>query len=159
MDNQVFREKSIKQFSTPDQLTDYLRVTGPGLWFVLGGIIVLLIGGLCWGIFGRIISTVEVPAQIKDGEILCYILQEDFNQKVDQVAVTIGDVKMDIKTDDVQIKYLDASEDDKLYLSGYLSPGKSVAVLRSKTDLKDGIYEAKVETEAFKPVSLMFSNE
>ena len=56
MDNQIFREKSLKQLSTPEQLTDYLRVTGPGVWFVLVGILVLLFGSLMWGIFGTIVS-------------------------------------------------------------------------------------------------------
>ena len=159
MSEQIFREKTLKQFSTPEQLTDYLRVTAPGVWFVLTGIIVLLAGALGWSIFGQIISTVEAPAQIKDGQVICYLLQEDMNQDVDTVEIQIGDVEILVDTAAAERKYLDASEDQRFYASGYLSPGKNVTVLKAKTDLKDGIYDATVVTEAFHPISLLFSKE
>ena len=157
MDNQLFREKSVKQFSTPEQLTDYLRVTGPGVWFVLVGIIVILLGGLFWSIFGNIVSSVQVPAQIQEGKLYCYILQEDFKRNDPEIDVIIGDVKMTASIDDAQTIILDSAEYSKLYASGYLSPGKSVVMLTCPTDLKDGIYDATVVTEAIHPISLIFS--
>ena len=42
MDNQIFREKSIKRISSPEELNKYLRVTNPGIWAVLLAVIVLL---------------------------------------------------------------------------------------------------------------------
>ena len=61
----IFREKSMEQLSTPEQLTGYLRVTGPGVWIVLAGLAILLAGLLVWGIFGRLVSTVTVPAKVE----------------------------------------------------------------------------------------------
>ena len=73
----IFREKSMEQLSTPEQLTGYLRVTGPGVWIVLAGLAILLAGLLVWGIFGRLVSTVTVPAKVENGKAYCYVLQDD----------------------------------------------------------------------------------
>ncbi|HAG12584.1 MAG TPA: NHLP bacteriocin system secretion protein, partial [Ruminococcus sp.] len=35
---QVFRKKSLDRISSPEQLTDYLRVTNPGIWVVLAAV-------------------------------------------------------------------------------------------------------------------------
>ena len=57
----IFREKSIRRVSSPEQLNDYIRVTTPSVWLVLIAIVVLLVGILAWSVFG----TVEIHT--KDG--------------------------------------------------------------------------------------------
>ncbi len=37
-----FRKKSLDRISSPEQLTDYLRVTNPGIWIFLAAVVVLL---------------------------------------------------------------------------------------------------------------------
>ena len=44
MENKVFREKSMDQISSTDELHDYMRVTSPQLWMILSVILVLIIG-------------------------------------------------------------------------------------------------------------------
>ena len=43
MEEQIFRKKSLDRLSSPEQLNDYLHVTSPGIWIVLGAVIFLLI--------------------------------------------------------------------------------------------------------------------
>lgn len=50
----IFREKSIKRVSSPEQLNDYIRVTSPSVWIVLLALVVLLLGMLAWSVLGRI---------------------------------------------------------------------------------------------------------
>ena len=50
----IFRKKSIERVSGPESLSDYIRVTTPSVWIVLIALVVLLVGMLAWGIFGRI---------------------------------------------------------------------------------------------------------
>ena len=40
----VFRDKSIERISSPDQLNDYVKLSDPGIWFVLAAIVVILTG-------------------------------------------------------------------------------------------------------------------
>ena len=47
--NSLFRENSMEQISSPEQLTDYLHVTNPTVWAVMAAIILLLVGMLVWG--------------------------------------------------------------------------------------------------------------
>jgi hypothetical protein len=65
---QIFREKSLKRVSSPEQLDDYIKVTTPSVWIILAATIVLLAGMIIWGVFGKIeINTsngVEVVAPI-----------------------------------------------------------------------------------------------
>ena len=35
----VFRKKTLDRIASPEQLTDYLRVTNPGIWVVLGAVL------------------------------------------------------------------------------------------------------------------------
>ena len=157
MDNHLFRKKTLEQFSAPEQLTEYLRVTGAGVWFVLLGIIVLLTGFVIWGLFGQIITRVTVPAQVRDGTVYCYLLADEEGLTDDEVEIRIGDVQMKAKTADAQEKTLDASDDPALFRTGYLSPAKNVRILQAQTSLKDGNYEATVTTQIMKPVSLVSS--
>ena len=155
--DKIFREKSIEQLSTPDQLTGYLRVTGPGVWVVLIGIIILMAGILVWGVFGRIISTVNVPAIVTNGEVKYYVLSQDIAQTSGEDAIQIGDVEPTSDVGSAQSVTLSASDDPMLFLSGYLSPGKKATVLTSRTDLKDGFYTAEITTESLQPISLLFA--
>ena len=43
-------------------LNDYVKVTGPSVWLVLGAVIILLCGVCVWGIFGRLDSTIRAAA-------------------------------------------------------------------------------------------------
>ena len=56
---QIFRKKSMDRISSPEQLNDYIRVTTPSVWIVLGALIVLLVGMVLWSILG----TVEAHAE------------------------------------------------------------------------------------------------
>ena len=50
----IFREKSLERVSSPEALNDYIRVTTPSVWVVLAAAVVLLVGMLCWSVFGRV---------------------------------------------------------------------------------------------------------
>ena len=155
--NKIFRDKSLEQLSNPEQLTSYLRVAGSGVWFVLIGIIVLIGGLIVWGIFGRIYTTVTVPAEVENGQVSCYILADDISLDSEKFDVEIGDQHMTAASSQAETRTMDSSADPSLYISGYLSPGKNVVVLTCDTTLKNGFYNAVITTETLNPVSLLFA--
>ena len=69
MNDKIFRKESIERISSPEQLTDYIHVTSPAGWMLLGAIIVLLAGICVWGIFGRLDTALTVAAQSRDGSL------------------------------------------------------------------------------------------
>ena len=52
--SELFRKKSIERVSTPEKLNDYIRVTTPSVWVVLIATVILMVGILAWGVFGRV---------------------------------------------------------------------------------------------------------
>jgi HlyD family secretion protein len=54
MKQQIFRKSALERLSSPEQLDTLLRVTSRRAWLVLGGIGILLLAILGWGILGRV---------------------------------------------------------------------------------------------------------
>jgi hypothetical protein len=53
----LFRKKSMEHLSGPEKLNDYIRVATIPVWLVLIAIVLLLVGMICWGIFGEVTTT------------------------------------------------------------------------------------------------------
>lgn len=49
MKENIFRKKSIDRMKAPDELKDYIRISGTGIWILVLSLAVLLIGALIWG--------------------------------------------------------------------------------------------------------------
>ena len=62
----VFRKKTLDRISSPEQLTDYLRVTNPGIWVVLAAVILLLAGVFAWSMVGTLETEAEVKVVVSD---------------------------------------------------------------------------------------------
>ena len=62
----LFREKTIERISSPEKLTDYLRVTSPGVWVVLSAVIILLGGMFIWASIGTLETKVPVKVLVED---------------------------------------------------------------------------------------------
>ena len=61
----IYRQKALDRISAPDQLTDYLKVTNPGVWAVLAAIILLLLGLLAWACVGTLQTKADAKVIIK----------------------------------------------------------------------------------------------
>lgn len=77
MNQTIFRKSSLDNASSPDQLDDYIRVSGPGMWLVLVVVAAVLCGVLVWGLTGSLPTTVTVNAVAADGRLVCYLSQQD----------------------------------------------------------------------------------
>ena len=63
--NQLFRKKTMERISSPEQLTDYLRVTNPGIWAVLTAVILILVGIIAWATVLPMMRVIVVQLIIK----------------------------------------------------------------------------------------------
>lgn len=69
----VFRKKSVERISGPEGLNDYIRVTTPSVWIVMGALVLLVAGMLLWGIFGRV-ETHEDDGSVKETAPISYVM-------------------------------------------------------------------------------------
>lgn len=73
----IFRKESLERVNSPDELNDYIRVTGPRAWMVLSAIVILLSGFIVWGSFGWVESSVPASVEVKGGQAMCYLSSQN----------------------------------------------------------------------------------
>lgn len=157
MNEGLFRKKSMKKISSPEQLNDYIRVSNPGVWMILSCIIILLIGMCVWSIFGRFETVLEVSAISKDGKIVCYVKEESISDITKDMTVRIKDMEYPIKSISVSpIQVTDNFEAYALYI-GNLQTGEWVYEVIVDAGLENGIYKAEIITESMAPMSFLLN--
>lgn len=160
MSGQLFRKSSIERISSPEQLNDYVRVAGLGMWMALAAVIILLAGVCVWGIFGRLDTRLESAGTCEDGVLTCYVRESDIDA-VRQAAgagmeiTASGELCLivSVGTEPVAISQKD---EYLLYLGGF-QPGEWVYEVKAKTTLPDGTYEASMITESVSPMSFLLN--
>jgi hypothetical protein len=63
VENRLFRQQSMDQVNSPEQIRDYLRVTSPKLWMVIAAVLVLLAGFLAYLSVAE--KEITVPVRVK----------------------------------------------------------------------------------------------
>lgn len=152
----LFRERSLEAIESPEKLNDYLRVTSPGVWLILGACIVLLLGFVLWSIFGSIDTTVKLAVSSSNGRTVCYVPYNELEQVSQRGEVTLNGKTYPFRTA-TEAKVIVVSEEMDPYVrvGGGLAIGDVTVELELDTDLPDGVYSASVVTERLQPISLL----
>ena len=134
----IFRKETLQRISSPEQLTDYLRVTNPGIWIVLAAVLTLLVGFFVWMSVGTIETTVEVGVSTQN--------------RVAEVAVKSGDATiakdMTLRVGDQQTAILSTKTDEY---------GRTVGV--ADVNLSDGMYDGTLVTESIHPIQFLLTSK
>lgn len=46
----IFRKDNLERMSSPERLNDYIKVSNPSVWIILGAIAIMLISAIVWGV-------------------------------------------------------------------------------------------------------------
>ena len=60
MENKLFRKTALDKISSPEQLNEYMKVAGAGVWCILAALGVTFAAFFVWGVFGSIPETVDI---------------------------------------------------------------------------------------------------
>ena len=156
----VFRDKSIERISSPDQLNDYVKLSDPGVWFVLAAVVVILAGACIFGIFGHIDSTVPGVGISREGKMVCLVKKEYGDRFSDNMEAKIDGEKYgaSLRSDKPE-KVWETTDAYALYV-GDMQPGEWVYELDIDGTFADGTYPVSLVTEKISPLSFLFgSNE
>ncbi len=149
----LFKKSSIDRADSPEELNAYIRVESPGVWIILAGAIVFLIGVVIWGIFGTVGTTMEVCASVNGDAAICYVSAKDISELKEGMTVTIGDQEGRIRSIPDTPLEIDADFDDyALYISGFSRGDYCYAVDVDMKDVKDGTYPAVITLESLHPI-------
>ena len=132
----VFRKKTLDRIASPEQLTDYLRVTNPGIWVVLVAVILLLAGVFAWSMVGTLETKVEVKIVVADHTAEIIPLGSE----------TLAD-GMPLRVSGQEVRIASAHTDEY---------GRSVGT--AEVNLPDGTYNGIVVTEAVHPISFLLES-
>ena len=136
-ENTLFRQKTLERISSPEQLTDYLRVTSPGIWAILAAVIILLTGIFAWASVGTLETTTEVKVIVQSGQA--------------QVIATGSEtIKAGMPLRAAGQEYTIASVGTDEY-------GRTTAM--AAVDLEDGTYDGTVVVESIRPLSFLVNNQ
>ncbi len=153
--NFIFRTSSLDMVSSPEQLNDYIKVSRPGVWLVLAAVIVLIIGGCVWGIFGTITTTRDVVTVVQGGDATCYVSIEDAKNIAPGMEINVGDstgVIVSVSTESMEV-----TTDFNNYVQylGGLTVGEQIVPVKVRTTAPDGMYMAQIVLETISPVSFL----
>ncbi|MDO4459707.1 MAG: hypothetical protein Q4C42_06455 [Clostridia bacterium] len=138
MKESIFRKESLEKVKSPDDLSSCIQVANPGIWVLLLAIIFLLLGLLCWGVFGSVSSTVTAEAECYSGEISCFIPMENGKTVEPGMQVVVDGVEGEI----TEIR---AHKDGK------------ILYIETESPIPDGIHNAEIEVESIHPISFLFN--
>ena len=154
----LFREKNLERLESPEKLNDYLRVTSPGVWMVLGAVIVLLIGVCIWGFFGRIQATTQAVVITKSGESSCLVPQSALEGVLKYRTIEINEEKRELVPDILEPQVISESTNVYVMLAGGLRVGDIVYPISLSQPLEsDGFVTGSLVTEILSPLSLLFN--
>lgn len=142
MQSQLFRKNSIDRISSPEQLQDYMRVTSPGIWMVLGAVIALLAGLIISSAMATLESTIPLKGEVyEDGEFIS--MELDISQK------DLIEPGMDVRVADknAQVSYVYVSK-DSLFVVADLNEGER---------LPAGVYDVEIVTQTISPISFLLN--
>ncbi len=148
MDNKVFREKSVKKFSSPEQLNDYIKVSNPSVWMLLAAIAILLAGICIWAMFGRTDTRLTVAAKVEEGKAACYVKEKDMAGISVGMETEIGGESYHVLSVSLEPAELNGTTGESLMHIGGIEEGERIyEVALEGSGLPDGIYEAGIILE------------
>ena len=157
MNDKMFRKESIERISSPEQLTDYIHVTSPAGWMLLGAIIVLLAGICVWGIFGRLDTALTVAAQSRDGAVVLYVKEADIGKVETGLPVRIGENEYRITGwPQVPAELTDEAAAYAMHIGG-LESGEWVYTVYIDATLPEGIYTAEIIVDQVAPLAFVWN--
>ena len=134
MADNIFREKSLKRISSPEDLDRYIRIPGPSIWLILAAMIILLVSGCLWGIWGRLETVVTVAGMVSGGEMTVSLPSADSARVEPGMEVVMGD----------EVVGVVGSVSDN-------NDGTATVGLET-TNLADGKYQLDIIVERIRPV-------
>lgn len=136
--NQLFRKASLDSITSPEQLTDYMRVTNPSLLIILGAVLVLLLGAVTWFYTARIETTVTGSAMASNGTLSVYVSGDEAESIKKGMTVKVRGYEADIT-------------EIELHNDGSVTAS-------AEADIHDGLYDAEIVTGELDPISFIFDD-
>ncbi len=120
-----------------DNLNEYIRVIHPSVWLLLIAMLSIVIGIVCWGLFGHIDRTIETTIHVEEGQVLCYVAHADQD-----------DIKEGMKITSVEIQ-------GKIGSLKESNGNIDIYTVSEMNEVEEGYYQGKIIVEEISPISFL----
>lgn len=152
----IFREKNLEALQTPEDLNDYIHVTSPGVWLVLGAVIVLLIGVCIWGVAGHLDTSVQAAVVADETGTVCYVPAAALESVLEEKRVVIGGTGYELAPSALKPEVITENTNIFVIIAGKLSLGDVVYAVPLSEAMDEGVYAGTIITGRLTPMSLLF---
>lgn len=158
MSSTIFREKSLKKISSPEQMNDYIRVSSPSVWMVLAAVIVLLAGVCVWGMFGHLDTAVQTGGVCTNGRLTVFVGEEDHDKIGENAVISVDGVEYAVaEITNAPIRVDDQIDPYVVHLAGFTEGDWAYRLYADVPGLADGVYAASVITERVRPLDFVLN--
>ena len=126
--SELFRQKVSDKMSSPDELTDCLKVTSPSVWAVLAAVVVLLAGLIAWACVGMLPTKADASVIVQGGTASVHI--------VDSYDIAAG-MKLTVNPQDSQ-------DSQERTIESVTTDEQGRSVGHADVNLPDGTYDGTV---------------
>ncbi len=157
MEKSLFRKQSLNHIASPEDLHDYLKVTGLRLWMLLAVITVLLTGFIIYASTASMENVLDIRVNVQALE----------NEEGDEgapgyttlVYAQLSSVQIQDVAIGMEVRLLD--EDGKISYIGTSAEGDTVNIViemdTAYIPVPDGEYDAELVLESATPISFLFN--
>lgn len=151
----IFREKSLEQIRSPDQLEDYLKISSPGVWMTLTAILLLLAGFCIWGFFGKLDMGMEVLALSQKDKVFLFVKVEDAGRVQPGQLVQAGDRELRVSRVIPEPARAGKVLTDYHCHVGELEESQWICAVEAEGTLPEGAHRVRIILESRKPASFL----
>lgn len=151
----IFREKSIQRVTAPEQLNDYIKVTSPSVWMLLGAVLFLLVGITIWGVFGQLETAVNAVAVSSNGQFTVYVSEADAEKLQQGQKVVVDEQQGSIASMAKQVMPARECLDEYGLHCLNMTGEEWVLPVQADLSLPDGTYSARIIIDSVNPISFV----
>lgn len=151
----IFRKKALDRAASPDRLDEYIKVSNPSVWLLLGAICAFLLGVGIWCIFGNIADVQPALLHVENGTATCAIDQSRSSELNAGDKVEVSGVEGTIVEYAGQAIPAAELTEDQLAIAQPSSAWLAAASV--SIDMPDGDYPANVTVKEYKPLDLLLN--
>ena len=157
MSEKLFREKSLKKVTSPEELNDYVKVANPGIWLLLVGVIILLVGVFVWSVYGKMDTVIQTLGVVENNKIVVYIKESDINEIDASTVFKLNDKEFEVTKKSNSPIRVDENFSEYMLHVGELSENEWVYPIEGSIAIADGVYPVSVVIESISPISFVIN--
>ena len=156
MENRMFNRKKI---ASQEELHDYLRVTSPRLWMILGAVALMLVGFIVYAATATIENTMAIRLEVQSYDIPPELQEDEGDTKTSLISARLPMSLSDTVDSGMTVRI--GQYTGKIGWVAEIADDNEISVIvnmnQNYIPLPDGVYDAELVLESTTPISFLWN--